>query len=458
MKKKLIAVLLAVAAVGMALSGCDKTGPCPSTDETLSGKATNGGKVLNIRCWNDEFQNRFRAYSTDYVKTLDNGDDLLRDGTVVRWNIVANDNNGYQIALDAALLEQENAKADDKIDVFLAEADYILKYIATDWALDVVKDIGLTDKDLADMYQYTKDIATYEGVLKGVSWQATPGLFAYRRDIAREVLGTDDPAELQKKLSDWDKFSEVAEQMHEKEYRMLSGYDDSYRTFSNNTSQPWVIDGKVHIDPMIKNWVDQTKEFADKGYIGNNQLWKPGWTADQAVGANVFGFFYSTWGINFTLQQNYVDENGVTKNGDWAVVEGPASYYWGGTWIIPCAGTDNQKQILRMLQDICCSTTIAERFTRDTLDYTNNKTAMHNIATDEEYGSDFLGGQNHIALFESAAEKISMKNMSPYDQGCNEQFQTAMRDYFSGEKSYEEALENFKQAIKTLYADLEFAF
>jgi hypothetical protein len=457
MKKKLIAALLVAATVGMALTGCSQPTECPTSSDSLSGKATNGGTVLNIRCWNDEFQRRFRAYSTDYVKTLDNGDDLLRDGTVVRWNIVANDNNGYQIALDAALLEQDNAKAEDKIDVFLAEADYILKYTASDYALDVVKDIGLTQKDLGDMYQYTKDIASYNGALKGVSWQAAPGLFAYRRDIALDVLGTDDPVEVQKKMSDWDKFEDVAAQMYAKNYRMLSGYDDSYRTFSNNTSQPWVVDGVVKIDPMIKRWVDQTKEFADAGYIGNNQLWKPGWTADQAVGANVFGFFYSTWGINFTLQGNYA-ENGVTKNGDWAVIEGPASYYWGGTWIIPCKGTDNQKQILRMIQDICCSTTIAERFTRDTLDYTNNKTAMHKIATDEEYGSEFLGGQNHIALFELAAAKISMKNMTAYDQGCNEQFQNAMRDYFAGTKTYEEALQNFKQQLKTLYADLQFDF
>ena len=38
-----------------------------------------------------------------------------------------------------------------------------------------------------------------DGNLKGLSWQGCPGTMIYRRDIAKEVFGTDDPAEVQKK-------------------------------------------------------------------------------------------------------------------------------------------------------------------------------------------------------------------------------------------------------------------
>ena len=31
--------------------------------------------------------------------------------------------------------------------------------------------------------QYTKDIVTVDGVQKGTTWQATPGLFAYRLSL-----------------------------------------------------------------------------------------------------------------------------------------------------------------------------------------------------------------------------------------------------------------------------------
>ena len=112
----------------------------------------------------------------------------LNDGTIVKWTINPNENNNYQNKLDEALLAQDSAAADDKIDIFLIEADYALKYVDSDYTLDVRGDIGLTDADLSGQYPYTQDIATAGGKLKGVTWQATPGLFAYRRSIAAPVV------------------------------------------------------------------------------------------------------------------------------------------------------------------------------------------------------------------------------------------------------------------------------
>ena len=169
------------------------------------------GKVLNIWCWNDEFQSRFNDYYPGVKEVAaDKSTTTLDNGVTVKWTINPNDNNNYQNKLDEALLKQDSAAADDKIDIFLIEADYALKYVDSDYTLDVKKDIGLTDDDLKDQYQYTKDIVTVDGVQKGTTWQATPGLFAYRRSIAKDVLGTDDPVEVQAALSDWDKFNDVA--------------------------------------------------------------------------------------------------------------------------------------------------------------------------------------------------------------------------------------------------------
>ena len=48
------------------------------------------------------------------------------------------------------------------------------------------------------------------GVVKGVSFQCCPAALIYRRSIAKDVLGTDDPAEVQELLNSWDKFNAVA--------------------------------------------------------------------------------------------------------------------------------------------------------------------------------------------------------------------------------------------------------
>ena len=320
-------------------------------------------------------------------------------------------------------------------------------------------DIGLTDEQLAGQYKYTQDIATADGVLKGVTWQATPGLFAYRRSIAKDVLGTDDPAEVQAALSDWDKFDAVAEQAAAKGYKMLSGYDDSFRTFSNNVSAPWVDGTTVKVDANIMKWVEQTKLYTENGYNNKSSLWNDVWAADQGPDGKVFGFFYSTWGINFTLLGNSLADSNAPAEvgngifGDYAVCEGPQPYYWGGTWICAAAGTDNAETIKDVMAKLTCDKDIALAITTDTQDYTNNVEAMDELAS-SDYASAFLGGQNHIALFAKAAPNIDMSNAGPYDQGCNEGIQTAFKDYFDGVVDIDTAKKNFETIIMEKYPEL----
>ena len=355
-----VAITAALSACGGSSSTASSTAASSAAASSAAAGPAAQGKVLNIWCWNDEFQSRFNAYYPE-VKEIaeDKSTTTLKDGTVVKWTINPNENNNYQNKLDEALLSQDSAADDDKIDIFLIEADYALKYVDSDYALDVKKDIGLTDSDLSQQYQYTKDIVSVDGSQRGTTWQATPGLFAYRRSIAKAVLGTDDPTEVQTYLSDWDKFNDVAAQASAKGYKMLSGFDDSFRTFSNNISAPWVDGTTINVDPNMMKWVDQTKEYTDKGYNNKSSLWDSQWASDQGPTGKVFGFFYSTWGINFTLLGNSLATpvaegetpqvgNGIY--GDYAVCEGPQPYYWGGTWICGAAGSDNIEIIKDVMQ------------------------------------------------------------------------------------------------------------
>lgn len=55
---------------------------------------------------------------------------------------------------------------------------------------------------------------------------------------------------------------------------------------------------------------------------------------------------------------------------------------------------------------------------------------------------------------EAGAEKVDMSNISNYDQGCNEEFQGTMKNYFDGNTSYDDALAQFKSAITEKYPEL----
>ena len=307
--------------ISAALSACggssSSTGAASSAAASSAASAAPAaqGKVLNIWCWNDEFQGRFNNYYPEVASIAeDKSTTTLKDGTVVKWTINANENNNYQNKLDEALLNQDSAADDDKVDIFLIEADYALKYVDSDYALDVKADIGLTDADLAGQYQYTKDIVSVDGSQRGTTWQATPGLFAYRRSIAKEVLGTDDPTEVQSHLSDWDKFNEVAAQAYAKGYKMLSGFDDAYRTFSNNVSAPWVTGTTVTVDENLMKWVDQTKEYTDKGYsdleaqkVGGTIVKRPGFSEHNC------GLAMDVGGSgDYTLEQTFANTAAYT--------------------------------------------------------------------------------------------------------------------------------------------------
>lgn len=355
MRKKSWKQVAAIVICAALLSGC--TGE--NGQEKNTGRKE--GQVVNIYCWNDEFKEIYDKYASDLAKKHD---------VEVNLVIISSDNNAYQINLDEALKEQNTCIDDDKVDLFLIEADYASKYVKSDNSIDVKKTVGLTDEDLKQQYDYTKKIVSENGIQKGVTWQATPGLFAYRRSIAKKVLGTDDPDQVQKQLKDWDKFDQVAQKMNAAGYKMLSGYDDSYRAFSNNVSHPWVVDNKIVIDENIKKWIRQTKEYAQKDYNNHTTLWSPQWTQDQGPDGNVFGFFYSTWGINFTLMGNALAdsskpaEKGNGIYGDYAVCEGPQAYYWGGTWMCAAQGTDNIPFIRDLMKRLTCDTKTMKQITK----------------------------------------------------------------------------------------------
>ena len=207
MRKKSWKQVAAIVICAALLSGC--TGE--NGQEKNTGRKE--GQVVNIYCWNDEFKEIYDKYASDLAKKHD---------VEVNLVIISSDNNAYQINLDEALKEQNTCIDDDKVDLFLIEADYASKYVKSDNSIDVKKTVGLTDEDLKQQYDYTKKIVSENGIQKGVTWQATPGLFAYRRSIAKKVLGTDDPDQVQKQLKDWDKFDQVAQKMNAAGYKMLS--------------------------------------------------------------------------------------------------------------------------------------------------------------------------------------------------------------------------------------------
>ena len=418
---------------------------------TYEAELSNDGKVLNIYTWNTEFLERFVAYYPDFEGDLNGG--TIGDVKVV-FTTVPSDNNAYQDNLDAALLAQAEADADDKVDIFLLEADYALKYVDTNYTVSLA-DLGITDSDLADQYQYTKDVVTDQyGNIKGSSWQGCPGALIYRADIAEEVLGTSDPDEVQEYVKDWDTFLETAAKLADKGYNITSTVNDSYRVFSNNVTSKWVVNGTINVDANIEKWVEMSKAMVDAGETSTEALWSSAWSEDfYYTTGNAFCYFGPAWLIDFSMKAG--EDDAIATDGGWRICKGPQGFYWGGTWVAAANGTDNADLVADIIKVMTTDDSVLEKIITEKNDFVNDSALIEKYSNDENFGDAVLGGQNGLAIFSEGVSTVDLSNTCAYDQGCNEEFQSAMKDYFDGNyATYEEALAAFYTAVTTKYPAL----
>lgn len=454
MKKALslvLALLMLLSMVACASNGDPATDPADTTTntnnntadttdtadtDTTAEPAAEEGKVFNIYAWNEEFKGFFEKYYQ------------VPEGVTVNWIITPSTDGAYQDKLDEALLNQANASADDKVDLFLAEADYILKYTNTDLTQDITA-LGVTD--FSNTYAYTVQAASdANGVVKGVSFQCCPSALIYRRSIAKDVLGTDDPAEVQELLSDWDKFNAVAADAKAKGYYMTASEAETYRVFSNNVTSPWVDENNnLHIDANIQAWMDQAKEFSDKEYTLTCDIWSDECNAQMFADGKTMCYFGPAWYFNFSMGNAQDPEKGCY--GDWAICEGPQAHFWGGTWLLAPAGTDNPTMVADVMNTFINDEEVCSNLVEQEAQFSNNQAVNAKYAEDPNFGNDFLGGQNDTAMFVEMAKNIKFENQTIYDQLLNEGLQGFWREYCDGTVTEDEAMSNFYKYINEKY-------
>ena len=480
MKKKLLSVVLASAMLAGTLAGCGSGGSSPAPADN-GGSAETGtetaaadtagdaagdtagadaqadaGKVINIYSFNDELRTRITAVYSAIENTSEDGTvSTLNDGTEIHWIINPNQDGVYQDKLDEALMNQASAADDDKVDLFAAEIDYIVKY--TDADVDAampLSDLGINpDTDLADQYAFTKTVASDQnGVQRASTWQACPGVLVYRRDIAKDVWGTDDPVEIGKKTADWATMKTTAEELKAKGYYTFSCYADTFRTYGNNIASPWVESGSttIKVDQKILDWVTDSKEWMDAGYFDPtvSGQWNAEWFTAMSSSAKVFAYLFPAWGIDTQVKPNWDGEAG-----GWAVTNAPLSYNWGGTYLLAATGTDNPGHVKDIIMALTGDKDNLTKVAKEYTEFTNAQSVMDAAASSDEFKSDFLN-QNPYGYFADSLASIKMAPLSSYDQGCVELIQNAFGDYLKGQIDFDTAKANFETAIKERYPEI----
>lgn len=448
-----IVLLLSLAACGTPNSESQAPADSSGTASTDASSTAAGGDKTTLNVWSftDEVPNMIQKYLDTHPEFAEKYE--------ISTTIIATTDGAYQPALDQALA----GGGKDAPDIYCAEAAFVLKYTQGDAAQYAAsyKDLGIdVDAQLkaADIAQYTVDIGTNgDGNLVGLGYQATGGAFIYRRSIAKDVWGTDDPAEIASIVGPgWDKFYEAAAELKAKGYGIVSGDGDIWHAVENSSDAGWIVDGKLTIDPKREEFLDLSMKLKENDYHNDTQDWQDAWFADmKGEGPKpIFGYFGPAWLINYVMASNSGGTApGEGTYGDWAVCEPPVGFFWGGTWVLGNADSANKEAVGEIINWITLDSTesgLQYMWANGTLNGeggTKDAVAAGAVMEISDGSLDFLGDQNMFDVFIPSNQFANGKNLTQYDEAINIYWRDQVRQYTSEEKTRDEAIAAFKQQV-----------
>jgi predicted small lipoprotein YifL len=451
MKKILALVMTAMLSVSLAAcGGSGNNAPANESKETAEVTEVaddTDGTVLGNK---DADQTLVVWTFTDELKGMIS-DYYLKDNPDLPYNIkvVVVPTENYQSKLDPVLASGKNAP-----DVFAMEAAFVKKYVDSPFTMDLSK-VGLEAK-AGDTLPYVLDVAKDEsGVLKGLSWQGTPGAFFYRRSMAQEYLGVSEPDEVQALISDFDSFIDVARTIDSKSngaVHILSGTGDLVQVFYAAREHAWVENDTLVIDDEIKELFETAKILKDENLTSDAEQWSEAWFAGMS-GNDTFGYLLPTWGLHYVLKTNAENAtDGTSTSGDWGMAQGPAPYFWGGTWVGLREGTEMEEAGAALVEYLTLNDDFLSTWAKDTGDFLSDQVVVDKIKGD--FSEEFLGGQNHYSYFAEMAPKIDASKLQGSDYDIQALLAEQLTAYSNGEKDYDAAIEDFKIAVQNAFPNI----
>lgn len=212
--KKLICMLLALAMV-LSLAACGSSTDAKAEQPGSDGEPAAADKIVVWTLANDlkQFAERYTAETGREVE------------------VVVFDSADYATKIMQTLGSQSK-----DLDIFVGEPQMLPNFFEAGFAADLSR----LDADVAEkLVDYTYEAGKDEnGVLRAVSYQACPGSVIYRRDLATQVFGADDPEVIGEKFASFKTITETAKELNDAGYKVF-GDTGALRWFSISAN-PWV--------------------------------------------------------------------------------------------------------------------------------------------------------------------------------------------------------------------------
>ena len=254
---------------------------------------------------------------------------------------------------------------------------------------------------------------TPSGKLVGLEVAPPVTGLAYKRDMAIEYFGTDDPIELAAMFPTWDSFIEAGKEVLAKsngEIYMFSAVDEIYQILLGQHPEPFIVDGTLNLNVAFTPIFDQLLEFKEAGIVDIIDTWTPAWNSTFSEKTNIFNYCPS-WAPTWIFKAMASEET----SGNWGLMVPPeGGCLVGGTNVLIPEKAENKLGAFAYIQWNYLSMEGAIS-NRDHLDYFSVYKPVYNDPDFYSAEDAFFGGQDILQFF---AQTI-MPNMAesrPVDQ------------------------------------------
>lgn len=277
---------------------------------------------------------------------------------VVALDVAGLDDQEYRDTVELSVNNGENPAG-----IVVLEEEQ-MEWLASDFFAPV-KSIGIKPEMYGEAYEYTKRIGTANGELKALAWNACPGAFFYRVDIAEEVFGTSDPERIGQLAVNWDAFCDTAAKLKEAGYYAVSSDMDLSKAAGDHYN-------------------DVVMKLQELGAIKGTEQWSIEW--QNSMGEDVFGFFGPQWFLTWVLSSD-VDYLGLadrTGSYGWGIARPPEAFHWGGSYLAVTKDCVNPELAALFLQTMCCDEEMAKDIARLIGEHPNHMKAVQDLI-EEDY-------------------------------------------------------------------------
>lgn len=186
--------------------------------------------------------------------------------------------------------------------------------------------------DINEVFDYLHPkMVNSKGQVCGIEQSMSPAGLAYRKDLALEYLGTDDPKELEEMMPTWEDFIEKGKEVYEKsggEVYMMQGLADAQQFIREQGAKSWIEDKTIKVTDVLSRSLELACEMRDNNVVDKLEAWTPAWYASFGEGKHIFAGC-APWSIQFNIIPN--DPEGEST-GHWALMNAPeGNISWGGT-------------------------------------------------------------------------------------------------------------------------------